>query len=183
MPNIIRDRSAVSSASMDDLNHTFRELKGQPDFQGLSTRSAAEGHIDMAIMAAQNAAGHVGVPKGQQPQALTASELAAAKNPYKEGTMSHSLYEAVNQQQPITPRAEKKEVARRIKIDRVRFVPSGQSRPQAGSLRNQVLQFVAAAPGRTASVAELEEHFKVPVRGYLQKLIEKGHLAIVEVAS
>lgn len=184
MPTIIRDRFAVSVAHMDDLNHTYRELRGEPNFKGFSSRAAAEVQVQMAILAAENAAGHLGVPKGSQPQALTARELAAAatNNPYKEGTMSHALHDAVNKQQPITPRAggaDKQPVARRVKIQRVRYVPGGTSRPQAGSLRNQVLQYCATQKG-VVSVEALEAHFKVPVRGYLQKLIEKGHLVIVE---
>lgn len=185
MPTIIRDRFAVSVAHMDDLNHTYRELKGEPDFKGFTSRAAAEVQVQMAIMAAQDAAGHLGVPKRSKPTATTAQELAAAaesKNPYKEGTMSHKLHKAIQQQTPITPRAEKKDdqpVARRVKIQRVRYVPGGTSRPQAGSLRNEVLQYCAEKKGVVA-VEELEAHFNIPVRGYLQKLIEKGHLVIIE---
>ena len=157
--------------------------EGEANFKGCSSRAAAEVQVNMAIMSARAAAGHAGVPKGATPPVLTARELAdkvqQRNNPYKEGSMSHALHEAVNKQQPITPRAEKQEPARRVKIQRVRYVGSGQSKPQAGSLRNQVLQY-CIKKNDVVPVEELEEHFKVPVRGYLQKLIEKGHLAIVE---
>jgi hypothetical protein len=62
----------------------------------------------------------------------------------------------------------------------VRATFEGTSRPQAGSVRNAVLEFVQSAPEHTATVEALEEHFQQPVRGYLQKLVEKNHLAIVE---
>lgn len=185
MATILRDRAALSTASLDDLNHTYRALKGDPGFKGFTTRAAAEVQVGMAIMAAQDAAGHAGVPKGTQPPVLTAAELAAKTNPYKEGTLSHRLHEEIAQQQPITPRpkAEDKppaERSKRLVIHRVMATFMGESKPQAGSIRNQVLLYIQAAENHTCTVAELEEHFKTPVRGYLQKLIEKNHLVILE---
>lgn len=185
MPTIIRDREAVRSASLDDLNHTYRELKGEPGFKGFTTRAAAEVQVGMAIMAAQDAAGHAGVPKGTQPPVLTATELAAKTNPYKEGTLSHKLHEEIAAQQPITPRpkAEDKppaERSKRVVIKRVMATFMGESKPQAGSIRNQVLTHIQQAENHTCTVEELEAHFQQPVRGYLQKLIEKNHLVIIE---
>jgi hypothetical protein len=180
MPTLIRDRHAVRGAELEDLNHTYRELKGQPDHPGFTNRSAAEVQVTMAIMAAEDAAGHRGVPKGAQPVAATAQELAG--NPYQPGTMSHRLHQEVTQQQPITPRpkAAAEPSARRIVIRCVRATFAGTSNPQPNSVRNSVLKFIQAAPEATCTVAALEEHFQQPVRGYLQKLIEKGHLTIVE---
>lgn len=185
MPTIIRDRAAVSAASLDDLNHTYRELKGEPGFKGFTTRAAAEVQVGMAIMSAQDRAGRAGVPKGSTPPVLTAGELAAKTNPYKEGTLSHRLHEEIEKQQPITPRpkAEDKppaERSKRLVIKRVMATFMGESKPQAGSIRNQVLNHIQQAPNHTCTVAELEEHFKQPVRGYLQKLIEKNHLVTIE---
>lgn len=185
MPTIIRDRAAISTASLDDLNHTYRALKGDPGFRGFTTRAAAEVQVNMAIMAAQDAAGHAGVPKGTEPPVLTAAELAGKTNPYKEGTLSHRLHDEIEKQQPITPRpkAEDKppaERSKRLVIHRVMATFMGESKPQAGSIRNQVLLYIQAAENHTCTVAELEEHFQQPVRGYLQKLIEKNHLVILE---
>lgn len=185
MPTIIRDRNAVRGASLDDLNHTYRELKGEPGFKGFSNRAAAEVQVGMAIMAAQDAAGHAGVPKGAAAPVLTAAELANKGNPYKEGTLSHRLHDEIAAQQPIVPRpkaAEKPttERSKRVVINRVRATNSGASRPQSTSVRNQVLVYIQSLPGGEATVQELERHFNHPVRGYLQKLIEKNHLTIVE---
>lgn len=185
MPTIIRDRAAISTASLDDLNHTYRALKGDSGFKGFTTRAAAEVQVGMAIMAAQDAVNHAGVPKGTtNPIPLTPRELQR-NNPYKEGTLSHRLHEEIAQQQPITPRpkAEDKppaERSKRLVIHRVMATFMGESKPQAGSIRNQVLLYIQAAENNTCTVAELEEHFKTPVRGYLQKLIEKNHLVILE---
>lgn len=185
MPTIIRDRDAIRGASLEDLNHTYRELKGEPDFKGFTARAAAEVQVGMAIMAAQDAAGHAGVPKGTKPPVLTAQELAAKTNPYKEGTLSHALKEAIDKQQPITPRpkaAEKppSDRAKRIVIKRVMATGMGESKPQAGSIRNQILTHIQSLPDGVATVEALEAHFQHPVRGYLQKLIEKNHLVILE---
>jgi hypothetical protein len=183
MPNIIRERNAVRGAPMEDLNYTYRVLKEEPNHPGFGSRAAAEIQVGMAIMAAQDAVGRAGVPKGVQPVALTPAEIRN-NNPYKEGTMSHALKEAIDQQKPIEPRpkaAEKPEGAKgRLIIKRVKATFAGESRPQAGSVRSQVLQFVQNAPDNTCTVEALEEHFKQPVRGYLQKLVEKNHLAVVE---
>jgi len=184
MPNIIRDRDAVKGATLEDLNATYRALKNDPGFKGFQSRAAAEVQVGMAIMSAQDAVGRAGVPKGVQPVALTPSEIKN-NNPYKEGTMSHSLHDAVTAQQPIEPRPKvseqpKGERRKRVIIHKVVATNAGESRPQAGSIRNQVLLYVQNAPNQTCTVAELEEHFQQNVRGYLQKLVEKNHLAIVE---
>lgn len=179
MPTIIRDKAAVRSASMEDLNHTFRELRGEPDHPGFSNRSAAEVQVQMAIMAAQDAAGHAGVPPNTQPRAKTVSELGY--NPYKPGTISHRLHAEVAQQQPIAPRETASAAAApRVKIVAVRATFAGTSSPQPNSVRHSVLKFIQAAPEHKATVAALEDHFQQPVRGYLQKLIEKNHLTIVQ---
>lgn len=182
MSNIIRDRDAVRGATMEDLNATYRALKGEPSFKGFASRAAAEVQVNMAIMAAQDAVGRAGVPKGVTPAALTPDEIKT-NNPYKEGTMSHELHKAVAAQTPIEPRPKASEGAekrQRVIIKKVRATFAGTSRPQADSIRNQVLLYVQNAPDKTCTVAELEEFFQQNVRGYLQKLVEKNHLAIVE---
>jgi hypothetical protein len=186
MPTIIRDRTAVRGSSLEDLNHTYRELKGQPDFPGFTNRSAAEVQVHMAIMAAEDAAGHAGVPAGTKPVAKTPAELG--HNPYREGSLSHRLHAEISGQQPIAarPKAADKpaeERAQRVVIRCVRATFAGTSKPQSASLRNQVLLHIQAAPEHTCTVEALEGHFRVPVRGHLQKLIEKGHLALVEEAA
>ena len=179
MPTIVRDKAAVLSASMEDLNHTFRELRGEPDHPGFSNRSAAEVQVQMAIMAAQDATGHAGVPPNTHPRAKTVSELGY--NPYKPGTISHRLHAEVARQQPIAPRETASATAApRVKIVAVRATFAGTSSPQPSSVRHSVLKFIQSAPEHTATVAALEEHFQQPVRGYLQKLIEKNHLIIVQ---
>jgi len=102
-----------------------------------------------------------------------------ANNPYKEGTMSHALQEAINKQTPIAPR--EKGTQKRIVLNKVRATFEGTSKPQTLSTRAIVLKFIQDAPDHTVSVDALEEHFGQPVRGFLQKLLEKNHIvAVVE---
>ena len=184
MPNIIRDRHAVFNAPLEDLNHTYRELRGEPHHPGFKDRAAAQVQVQMAIMAAEDVVAHKGVAPGAHPVAQTVAELG--HNPYVAGTMSHRLHEEIAAQQPIAPRPKKADNAaatpsdKRVVIRAVRATFEGTSRPQAGSVRNAVLEFVQSAPEHTATVEALEGHFQQPVRGYLQKLVEKNHLAIVE---
>ena len=183
MPTLIRDRHAVFNAPLDDLNHTYRELRGEPHHPGFKDRSAAQVQVQMAIMAAEQVVAHAGVPVGADPVAKTVAELG--HNPYAEGTMSHRLHEEIAAQSPITPRPKAaalpvEQRPARVTIRAVRATFAGTSRPQAGSVRAAVLKHVQDAPDHTCTVEALEQHFQQPVRGYLQKLVEKGHLAIVE---
>jgi len=98
-------------------------------------------------------------------------------NPYKEGTMSHALQEALSKQTPIAPR--EKGVEKRVTISKVRATFEGTSKPQSASIRAAVLKFIQEAPEHTTTVEALEEQFQQPVRGFLQKLLEKNHIVVV----
>ena len=179
MPQLIRDRKAVFSATMEDLNHTYRELRGQPDHPGFKDRAAAQVQVQMAIMAAQDVVAHAGLPVGAEPVAKTVCELGY--NPYAPGTLSHKLHEEVSRQTPIGPRSAaapdpNAPPLKRQPIRRVRATFTGTSTPNPNSNRAAVLRFVQESPAHTATVEAMEKHFGIPCRGFLQKLIEKGHL-------
>lgn len=76
MTEIIREQSKVEGADMATLLASFNALTGQ-SVKRFSSRAAAEQRLKMAIMAATDAAGHLGVPKGTAPKPLTASERKA----------------------------------------------------------------------------------------------------------
>ena len=75
--NIIRNRADVSAASTADLIATYNALTGNA-VERFSSRAIAERRVDMALMAAEDAAGHLGVPKGSDAVAMTKEELEAA---------------------------------------------------------------------------------------------------------
>jgi hypothetical protein len=181
MSTIIREVSAIQGASLETLNATYRALRGEPDHPGFDALDAARPAVTMAILSAQNAAAARGIPVGTRPAAATPEELRP--NPYAPGSISHRLHEAVHAQQPIAPRPAGAPAPARVTLHCVRATGTGTSRLQAASIRAAVLARIAAAPDATATVEALEEHFRHPVRGHLQKLLEKGHIVAVEVAA
>ena len=141
--NIIRNRADVSAASTADLVATYNALTGNA-VERFSSRAIAERRVDMALMAAEDAAGHLGVPKGSDATAMTKEELAAAQepaaeapkpvqepsksdestvapdngeNPFKPGTLAYSLWVA-------TKSAEANDPARIKKAPKAKTEPS-----------------------------------------------------------
>jgi hypothetical protein len=184
MPTLIRDRNATMTASLEDLNYTYRELRGEKNHPGFKDRAAAQVQVQMAIMAAEGVVGRMGVPQNTAPVAKTVKELGF--NPYKEGTMSYELYEAVHKQEPIVPRIKASEATpdkpapKRLVINKVKATFAGTSKMQSGSVRAAVLKFVQESPDNTATVEAIDAAIGQPCRGHLQKLLEKNHIAVVE---
>lgn len=170
---LLREQRLVPGASDAALLATYNALRGAR-LEAFHSRAAAEVAVRMAILAAQNAAGHLGIQPNAQPVAMTADELR--DNPYQEGTMSHALHAAAAVA-PKPLKTPKPRVAK--KVASVRATGTGTTRPQAKSLRALVLADVAAAPDKTMTVAEIcAKHGDV--RGQIQKLIAGGHLVVVE---
>lgn len=132
--NIIRNRADVSAASTADLVATYNALTGNA-VERFSSRAIAERRVDMALMAAEDAAGHLGVPKGSDATAMTKQELDAAQepaaeaqkpvqepskseegtvgpddgeNPFKPGTLAYSLWVATKSAEANDPARTKK---------------------------------------------------------------------------
>ena len=102
-------------------------------------------------------------------------------NPFKPGTMAHQLWVATRAMSRIEPRPRRQpSETPRKKVVAVRLTGRGESNPQRASKRREILDWLRTREGGTATVAELEAQFKPPVRGHLQKLIEKKHLEAVE---
>lgn len=70
---IIREQKLIANASTADLLETYNALTGK-DIKRFSSRPAAETQVSNAILAAMDAAAHLGVPKGQRVTALTKEE-------------------------------------------------------------------------------------------------------------
>lgn len=186
MTDIIRTQEAIATATAAQLVATYNALAGK-EIKKFETRAIAEARVRMAILSAQDAAGHAGVPKGSKPEAATTQELAA-KAAYPYGSMRAKLHAEIEKQAPITPRPKKadmptdKQSAPRTTIMHVRATLAGTSKCQTGSIRAAVLAYVqerTQRPDTTVSVAELDAHFGHSTRGYLQKLLEKNHIIAV----
>lgn len=107
----------------------------------------------------------------------------ATPNPYKEGTMSHAIFEEVMNQAPIQRR--EKGVSKRKTIKKVRATFAGTSKPQPMSVRAMILKLIQQSPESTCTIEEIEAHLNQDaiefssVRGYLQKLVEKNHIEVL----
>lgn len=209
MSNIIRDRALVATASTADLIATYNALTGN-SVERFSTRAIAERRTDMAIMSAEDAAGHRGVPKDTKPVAQTVEELGAQaqdapnsppgddestvapdseENPFKPGSMAHQLWVATKSWEANSKPREKRapkdksepKQKRRVALV-VKATFAGTSAVQAGSKRAAVLKAIQEAPDATISLAALDAQFDEPTRGYVHKLIEKNHLTAVDAS-
>lgn len=204
MTNIIRDRALVATASTADLIATYNALTGN-SVERFSSRAIAERRTDMAIMSAEDAAGHRGVWKDTKPVAMTAAELAqdepnvpteepegavapdSEENPFKPGSMAHQLWVATKSWEANSKPREKRapkdksepKQKRRVALV-VKATFAGTSAVQAGSKRAAVLKAIQEAPDATISLADLDAKFEEPTRGYVHKLIEKNHLTAVD---
>lgn len=185
---ILRRASDIAAASSADLVETYNALTGS-SIKKFETRKIGERRVEMALLAATDAAGHAGVAPNTTPAPATVQELAAkaASNPYKEGTMSHSLHDACEKAAPIVPRPKvpeaKKSGAAPAAVRKFLVVSptfAGVSKVQANSNRAAVLAYVNAHPAGI-SVEALDGYFGYATRGYLQKLIEKNHVLAVEL--
>jgi len=207
--DVLRTQDAIAGAPMAQLLATYQALTGKT-VKRFSTRTVAETRVKMALMAAADAAGHLGVPQGKVPQPLTVSErvdVAVSKgkepqlpevepeegveiddsvNPYQMGSMAHQLWATARLCQPIAPRpkapaAEPREPgAPKRRFEGVRFSPLGVSSVRESSQRGQVLAAIKASAPGVALIDALDKQLGFPTRGHVQKLLDKGH---VEIAS
>jgi hypothetical protein len=178
---ILRKQSDIHDADMADLLETYNALTGNA-VERFESRAIAERRTEMAMLAARDAAGHAGVPKGVEPEVKTMDELAL---PF--GPMVQQLHIAAeNARAEAAPKRIKAMKAReltarplRTPADKIRATFAGTSKPQAASIRGQVLRAIQESEGHTVAQADLDAHMGMPTRSFVQKLIEAGHLELV----
>lgn len=108
-------------------------------------------------------------------------------NPFQPGTMAHQLWVATRSiaKPDRKAKVERAPSAPKTKLLAVRATFAGTSKPQSGSQRTEVLLHVQDKklyPDNTATVEQIERALGYPVRGHLQKLLEKNHLTALESA-
>lgn len=221
---IIRTQNDIAGADTATLVATYNALTGK-SIKKFENRAIAESRTSMAILAAQNASGHLGVPKHKRPEALTAEERAqrgergnplaeetdagpqdgqplgadasgeqpsqpaeekpaaapSGQNPYKPGTMAHSLWVATSsverhkaqERKPASgPRPSK------TTFTAVRATTTGTSKLQAASARTAVFRWIQAQKADAVTLEACIAAHGPGARGHIQKLLEKGHLEI-----
>ena len=172
MPKLIRSQKDIPDASTEDLVFTYNELTGKT-IKKFSSRGAGEAQVANAILAAEDAAGHRGVAKGEKPKAMTLREQLAAK-----------AGPAAEPNSPKPKAAGKKPAdaapGRKPAFAAVTPTDSGSTKVRAESQRGQVLALLRERHkrlNRPIRIAELDEKFGSPTRGHIFKLIEGGHVA------
>lgn len=205
---VLRTQEAIPGAPMAQLLATYTALTGKT-IKKFENRAIAESRVKMAIMAAADAAGHLGVPQGKNPEPLTVAErvdLAASKgkqlqlpdsdaepgvevdeavNPYPVGSLAHQLWATARlckpiPKRPVQPKVEREPGAPKRRFEVVRYKSGGFSAVRESSQRGQVFAAIKAVAPGTIDIAALDERLGFSTRPHVQKLLDKHH---VEIAS
>jgi len=195
MANLITDVAQIEDASTEDLLYTYNQLTGG-SVKRFSTREVAKRRVEMAMLSAKSADEQTGVSKGAEGEVKTREEIVAkaeerGQEPppsleepvFQPGTMAYELDKAAKAAKPIEPRPKKEKTApaaERKALFAVQATFKGTSKPQAGSVRNSVLLHIQNAPNSACTIEALDKHFDQNTRGYVQKLLEKNHLVILD---
>lgn len=174
---IARTQSELWGAPRPFLEAAFRAYAGCEPPAEISD-DALRNRCVMLLLSAENAAGHLGVPRGGRPRPLTLSErgITMIKDEnFPAGTLAADLQAAA----PAQP-AEPKKRGPRVKINRVRARTDGTSRLQPASTRHAVFTQVAAAGAAGITVEALDAAMGFATRPHLQKLLEKDHIEVIE---
>lgn len=171
---ILRNPNYIATAEMADLLETYNALTGNA-VERFESRAIAERRTEMAMLAARDAAGHAGVPKGVEPEVKTVAELATPFN-----IMVQQL-SVVAEPKRVREIKARELIARPLRkpADKIRATFNGKSKPQAASIRGQVLRAIQESEDHTVTQEDLDAHMGMPTRGFVQKLIEMGHLELV----
>lgn len=173
----------IPNADTKVLVATYNWLLGK-SIKKFSSRAAGEAQVANALMIAADRAAHKGVAKGTKPNVADGAlgegnegkAPAAAPKVDPLAAMTKTL--AGNH---VKLKAEKPaRKSARTPVSTVQYVKGGRSKPQEGSIRNAVLQYIIKGDEHRRTIDSLEKHFAHPCRGYVQKLLEKGHLKIVD---
>jgi hypothetical protein len=176
---ILRNQADLATADMADLIETYNALTGNAVEQ-FQSRAIAERRTEMAMLAAKDAAGHAGVPKGSEPQVKTMAELGL--NPFAPMVQQlHIAAEAAAAPLRVKPMKAREMNVRPLRkpADKVRATFAGKSKPQEGSTRGKVLRAIQEAEAHTITQVDLDALLGIHSRGFVQKLIEMGHVELV----
>jgi hypothetical protein len=190
---IILEADRLPGASMADLQETFLAVTGNQLDTELH-QTAAKVRVEMALLTSSDIVGHLGFQDAAKPQPMTLQQLRnkgkemnkqqAVENEiarFQPGSLAAQLFAAQEAASKIEPRPKKEPSGeKRAKIAKVKATHAGKSKPQAGSLRCAVLNWIHAQPEGIADVDAMEKALGYPVRGHVQKLIEKDHLTVHE---
>jgi len=145
--------------------------------------TTVEERVDLAEKKGKNPEEQM--PKADDP-APEGVEVDDSVNPFPPATLAHQLWVASRAATKIEPRPRAvaprdPDAPKRSAVVAVRATFAGRTKPQAGSIRNNVLLYVQGRPSKCATVEEIAAHIDESPRGYVQKLIETGHFVAITV--
>lgn len=193
---ILTTQKEIQEASGPDLVETYNHLTGA-DLKKFSTVEAGRRRVEMAMLAAKDAdqktgvsAGSEGVVKGRDAIIAKAKSKGLPVPPsldeevaFAQGTLGAQLTAQAESAPAIIPREKADPKAPRTTrklMFAVQATFAGTSTPQSGSVRNNVLLHIQAAENSAITVAALDAHFQQDTRGYINKLLEKDHLVLLD---
>lgn len=194
---ILKTVEAVrASESSADLLETYNNLTGAT-LKRFASVAAGQRRCEMAMLAAKDADAQTGLPAGTDPQPRPRAEIVAkAKKKglplprsldeeveFQDGTLGAELEQQAKTATPIVPRPPRDPSApkaTRKVMYAVQATFAGKSKPQAGSLRSNILVRIQGEKNSAALVSELDAHFETDTRGYINKLIEMEHLVVLD---
>lgn len=194
---LLKNQDETVDAKMADLVETYNTLTGK-SIKKFESIEVGRARVCNAMLVAQDAAGHAGVPKGTDPAKLEMPAIVAGTTKpqptEKEPEMATTKKKpAAKKAAPAkktkpTPKAAKKPTPKaskpaakasgRVVYTRVRLSePATPRRPQANSKRSVVL--AALRKRKEATLDQLSTDVGFDVRAYMHKLVEVGWAEIV----
>lgn len=178
---ILRTPDQIADAPTSDLLETYNAMLGK-DVKKFSSRAAAERLTEMAMLSAQDATGHLGVPPNTKRVTPKTAKERGEKPEAEPAPMFKQLIEAgKNAAPPPAPRTP------RTTIELVALAPgepTASLRPNSERSAVYIEVQRIAAKGKPVAVAALEEALRSTVagsiRGHLQKLLASSHIVRVE---
>jgi len=188
---IIRTPAQIPGATLECLLLSYNELTGRP-IKRFADRATAERRLEMAMLAAQDATAHAGVPKGTT---VIVPKTAAELGLETVGTEGDEEQEAPSPRHcspdwpgmvqnlasgecaPTMNAPDREPKPQRSRYTMVRAkVGGGTSRLQPNSVRNAVMQAILACGPAGAAMVDLDLKFPPAARGHVQKLLASGHV-------
>lgn len=182
---ILRDQSQIAAASLDDLRETLKALTGV-GVAAFTSAAAARARVANAMLAAQDAAGHLGVPKGAAPAVMTLDEREARRypviwpEPRKSEPKAAPAAAAPVKKSPSVGRPST------LKHSRIIATFAGDTKPREQSARGVCLSIIQAAGAVGLMMADIERqldenetHRGQNVIELVNKLRAKNHVTVV----
>jgi hypothetical protein len=149
MAKLITTQNAIADADTADLVYTYNTLEGK-SIKKFETRETAERRVAMAILAAENRAGHKGVKPNEAPKAIDGL-TSKAKEPQSVATKPTDApkapagknAKASKVKAPKAPKEPKAPAA--TKVLTITAAGSVECGVRAGTFRGQILQSIREA--------------------------------------